>query len=217
MELIFKTSRPHREEDITAGKPIRFSMGEVELNFPMLSYKSFIDLDEGIRMLGAQTLIGDVYPDDSDFHSSIIRIYGENYDLKLFDERKLPTLPAFVLGKAEIQNRDNFIEVYNKWCIGIDRLNKGLKNNCSELDLKMALVQYFINNFSVVDCFRLFQDLLWLQSNIKKKVVEILQGEDDKGEKAQRLRPQLSSTMLEQWELIQKDRSERHLISSSSQ
>jgi hypothetical protein len=222
------SNRPHSEEDITSKRPIQWKLGKVEFTFPIFSYKDYVDFDKSLRVLFAQSLMVDTYPSDEDFQQSLTRIYGLNPELYLLDDSNVPLLPAYIMKFARPQNKKDFIEKYNTWAdenptkqnagtqgIGVSgKQVLGIDEKSEGFIFHLAMIDYLINNAGVLDLYKLFKDLLWLQYNIKKKVLEILK--EEKEVVREDLKPQSSATVI-QWESIRKKRSKKRLMSTSSQ
>ena len=206
------TSRPHSEDDILSKRPIRWKIGDVEMTFPIFSYKNYVDFDKAMRVLLAQSLIGETYPSDEQFRDTLTRIYGQNPELYLLDNMeidgsKVPLLPAYIMKFASFQNIKDFCIKYNTW-----KDSEIISDNSPEIELHLAKIDYLISNCFVFDLYKLFKDLLWLQYNIKKKVLELLKEEEEPENEA--LKPQSSATVIA-WESIRKKRLKRRLMSTS--
>ena len=213
-ELKIVSETPHSEEDITNLNPIKWKLGDIDMTFPCFSYRDYIKFNQCLRVLLVKTLIDSVDLEKSDIKSIMMELWEKEPLLKLHQFTEIG-LPYYVISFAKCANISHMMEVYNKWALeNIDHIRIiELTENSSQAEINIALAHYLSCHFYEMQLLELFEKLLYLQHNIKKKVLRF--GETKTKVKDLSTDPRLSYGTRQDLKSIQRKRL-RRLRSSSS-
>lgn len=214
MECEVITKTPHSEGDIMQGKPIKYAVGKLRLTIPMFSYRASINFDKSLKILGllAFPIVEKGLPPE--LGEALAEVYEDSPSLKLFDPGL--GLPYYLVKNSIIQNIDESIKVLETW-IGENPTLTPIQDISKDSD-KTAwdrlLTDYICANITPTQVIELFNHLIWLQFNIKKKVLKLIQTGHVGAENTEAERP-LSPATVVAWESLRKKRLQRSLSSSS--
>lgn len=186
MELSLITEKPHSEADILSNNPIVYKAGEILLSFNLQPMKMFTRFERGLKVYTAHALAGTKELEGLELDRVILE--SLNWWEPGFG------LPWFLCQHAEIVNFEIAKPLLIKHFEQHPKLIPEIPEDYSNpIFLRFLLADYLFYNMSVDQFMDLTRDLVFLQSNIKKKAMAIQEKAPEK--------PPSVSTQLPHWSM----------------
>jgi len=168
MEIKLLTEKPHSEMDILSNNPIIYKIGEILLSFDLQPMKSYTRFERGIKLFTAQSLLG------------LAEIPGEDNDKN--DLAPLNWwepgfgLPWFLCQFAQIINLPTAEPILKAHFAKHPKLITGIPEDFMDpIFIRFLLCDYLFYNLYTEQFIEISRELIFLQGNIKKKVMATLE------------------------------------------
>jgi hypothetical protein len=171
-------------------------------------------LDKTLKILGIMIfpiVEKGIPPELADLLSEV---YEESPALKLWDPGL--GLPYYLTKFSNVKNVDDSVTTINDWLEKNPTLSpvQSISKDSSKIEWDRVLTDYISANATPIQVIELFNHLIWLQFNIKKKVLSLIQTGHAGEENTEVERPRSAASVVA-WESLQKKLSRRRHSSSS--
>jgi hypothetical protein len=182
MDIQLLTDKPHSEADILSYNPVIYKIGEIILRFELQSFKAYTRFERGIRIYTAKAFGG--LQDENINELDKLRLEIGNWWEPGFG------LPWFLCQFAEIADMEVARPLLEEHFKQHPKLIQGVTEDYKDLKfLRFMLCDYLFYNLRPDQFVEICQELIYLQSNIKKKVLAILEKAQEKPSEKAALHP----------------------------
>ena len=195
-EIKILTKNPHSEDDIILDKPIKIKIYKLTCTMDMLCQRDLLNWEMGCKQMGMEIFATSGLKLPEEHTEGLDSIYEDSPLIKMFDPGLgMPWLLCKFIKMTSISKTilTAWLEENRIFIAGID-----------ESAWQRRLAEYIVRNFRITEIFKLFNQLVALQSQIKKKALLALM--DRTGFIAINQGSQPSPTMLASSALIQRKR-----------